>query len=400
MKPKNPILIFVRKSSLKPIGGYVAVCYYYDMEQTKRNEHIFEFLLTSENNDNLHKKESILDKFPSFIKKIYKTLKNIYKYNVLLSGNYPVRYFDFNKYSVVHFHDSLSLYLYSDLLKNYKGKVILQSHTPQPQSHEIINSLSTFEKWFIPNIKKRFEKIERTAFLRADLIIFPCKDAEEPYINNWSYYKEIQKLKAESYRYVLTGIPEACAKRNKYEICKELNIPHEDFIITYVGRHNIVKGYDSLKRIGSSILNRNNDIWIVCAGTESPLKRLQNKRWIEIGWTKDAHSYIAASDVFILPNKETYFDIVMLEILSLGKIVIASRTGGNKFFERMGCEGVLLYDNEAEAINLIEKVKHMTSDEKEYLERKNRQFYNNYLTVSSMYDSYKALLEEITTMPK
>lgn len=67
---------------------------------------------------------------------------------------------------------------------------------------------------------------------------------------------------------------------------------------------------------------------------------LKDSRWKEVGWTNDSQSIIAASDVFVLPNRETYFDIIMLEVLSCGKIVIASRTGGNKYFEKIGAKGV------------------------------------------------------------
>ena len=61
---------------------------------------------------------------------------------------------------------------------------------------------------------------------------------------------------------------------------------------------------------------------------------LKTDHWIEVGWTNDPHSLIAASDVFVLPNHETYFDLILLEVLSLGVPVVMSRTGGNKFFEQ------------------------------------------------------------------
>ena len=319
------------------------------------------------------------------------------KWNIFLGGKYPITPFlDYEKYDVIHFHDTRSLYERRYELRDYKGIVLLQSHSPQPLGHELMDyKIPRLVKFFIPRMKKRFEEMDKYAFERADYIIFPCPDAEEPYYNNWPYYKVIHEHKAASYKYILTGIPAAIPKRRREEVREELHISNKDFIVSYVGRHNEIKGYDSLKRFGVKFLRQNENTWIVCAGKEDPLKRPNNSRWIEIGWTKDAHSYISAADVFVLPNKETYFDIVMLELLSLGQVVIASKTGGNKYFETNHCEGVLLYNTEEEAIDLLNRVKQMTREERKLLGQKNKEFFERNHTVSKMYDSYLSLLKEI-----
>ncbi len=392
------VLIFIEKGKLAPTGGPSAVCYYYLQELQKRGESKFYFLDDMNSNSTLHVKEAQMNsKHPKWIMKTYYFIKEIIKTNKLLGGNYPIVPFTkYNQYDIIHFHDTRTMYLRRHELKNYTGKVVLQSHSPQPLGHELYNVIPASVRFFVPFIRGRFEEMDKYAFERADYIVFPCEDAEEPYFNDWPYYKLIHKAKKENYRYILTGIPSCSPKRNKEEVRTELSIPISDFVVIYVGRHNEVKGYDSLKRMGSSFLGKTQNNWVICAGKEAPLTRLNHPRWIEVGWTKDAHSYISASDVFVLPNKETYFDIVMLEVLSLGKIVIASRTGGNKYFEKMGCEGVLLYDTEDEAVELLNKVKQMTKEERILLGQKNKIFYEKYHTVASMYDSYIAMLEDIS----
>lgn len=131
------------------------------------------------------------------------------------------------------------------------------------------------------------------------------------------------------------------------------------------------------------------------AGREGPLTRLENPSWIEIGFTKDPYSLISAGDVFVLPNNETYFDLVMIEVLSLGKIVIASRTGGNKYYEKAGAKGVFLYDTLAEAEELVDKVKAMSKEERKKLEKENRCFYEKYLTSTVFYENYKKMVNEV-----
>ena len=69
-------------------------------------------------------------------------------------------------------------------------------------------------------------------------------------------------------------------------------------------------------------------------------------RWIKLGWADPAEVFRAA-DVFCLPNRQTYYDLVLLEALSSGSFVVASATGGNKsvFHETGGA--ITLYDGEA-----------------------------------------------------
>ena len=162
-----------------------------------------------------------------------------------------------------------------------------------------------------------------------------------------------------------------------------------------MGRHNCVKGYDKLKRIGECILNQNSNMRIIVGGKEAPLTRYKHPQWIEVGWTNDAHSYIAASDIFMLPNFETYFDIVMLEVLSLGKIVVASRTGGNKYFERFEESGIFLYDTIEDAVNIINKISTMSLETRSALGKLNKNIYEQNFTDKVFVDSYLKYLDTI-----
>ena len=93
----------------------------------------------------------------------------------------------------------------------------------------------------------------------------------------------------------------------------------------------------------------------------------------------------------------TYFDIVMLEVLSLGKVVVASRTGGNSFFEKQGVKGVFLYNTVMEAVQVIKQLKNLPKQELERLGNENRQFFITNLSSHSMYTRYKNLLEDLTS---
>ena len=382
------ILVYMQEDRLAFKGGPFAVGYCYYHEMKRRGENSLTFLPPSLNvkkkNDEVNNKTEENKSVLSLL------IHNIHIYLWLLFKYFkasPIHH-KFDGFDIVHFHSTQELHRERKNLKRYNGKVILQSHSPMPLGEELYDLIDFKYKKFVPFFKKKLREMDRYAFNRADFILFPCEDAEEPYLNRWEEYKEIRRRKKNSYRYVLTGIPAVEASRTKVQVIEELKLKDDSFIVSYAGRHNEAKGYDILKRIAEVFLKRHEKAVFVVAGKESPLTRLNHKRWIELGWTDDVKSYIAASDVFILPNRETYFDLVMIEVLSLGKIIVASRTGGNKYFEKNHCEGVFLYDSEEECISILHKISQMSKEERISYGQKNKDFYAKKLTVECMYDNY------------
>lgn len=370
-------------------GGPQSVGYNYYIEMLKRNEQSLTFLPLSGSDETTKKRNSSCGKIINKLRLYIRTI--LFLYTSIDLRKVP----NFDDFDYLFFHRTDDLYIHRKRLASYKGKVFLQSHSPMPLGQELYVALPTWIRRSIPFIKKRYARMDRIAFLRADYIIFPCPEAEEPYYNRWKEYSRIHKIKENSYRYLTTGIVGLKPVLTRSEICAQNDIPMDDFVITYIGRHNEVKGFDILKNIAGEFFNINKHSWIISAGKEEPIKRLEHPRWKEIGFVKDAASYISASDVFILPNRETYFDIVMLEALSLGAIVVASRTGGNKYFEKHGCKGVFLYDTQEDCVNILKRISEMPVKERSVLKEYNIQFFNRYLTSGKMYERLQALLREL-----
>lgn len=390
------ILVYMQENRLVFKGGPFAVGYCYYHEMKRRGENTLAFLppTTCVNNETKDSKIITAENKRSFLNNL---LHNLHIY-LWLTFKYfkasPIHH-KFDGFDIIHFHSTQELHRERKNLKEFKGKVILQSHSPMPLGEELYDLIEYKYKKLVPFLKRNFREMDRFAFLRADYIIFPCEDAEEPYLNRWVEYKDIKRIKKDSYRYVLTGIPAVEPKRTRNEVLKELQLNEDSFVVSYAGRHNEAKGYDLLKSIAEDFLKQKGNAVFVVAGKEYPLTRLNHERWIELGWTDDAKSYISASDVFILPNRETYFDLVMIEVLSLGKIIVASRTGGNKYFEKNQCPGVFLYDTKEQCIEILKKIANMPFEERIEYGRKNYDFYKKHLTVEKMYDSY---LQMISTL--
>lgn len=390
------ILFYLIESRLSPRGGPLGVGYYYYQEMKKRDDTTIEFLKSDKIYESVHSAGRKITKYlPQWLNSLHRNFRGALHLKKFLEEEPKKTTVFLNDYDVVFFHETKDLYREKVNLESFKGVVMLQSHSPLPLWQEQTTDLPSIYFRMIPDLKKKFSKIDEYAFRRADYIVFPCKEAEEPYLDSWELYRTIHNDKQGYYRYITTGIMPATAKRRREDIRKELSIPNESFVISFVGRHNTVKGYDLLKEIGKKFLSLREDNYVIVAGKLGPIKEPDFINWIEIGWTTDPHSYINASDVFILPNRVTYFDLVLLEVMSLGKIAIVSRTGGNKFFEQAGVAGILFYDTTDQAIEQIKKIQTMTLEEREKLGAENKKFYQEHLTVSAMYDQFLEVMKGV-----
>lgn len=297
------------------------------------------------------------------------------------------------EYDIIHFHSAEKMYLCRDFLDQYKGKVLLTSHCPCGIYKERIDKLNPDDYKLMKKQIDKLEELDRYAFNRADYIIFPCEDAEEPYFNTWPRYSSIRK--SEKYRYMPTGIVGCHAKIKREEYRQKYNISNDAFVISYAGRHNEIKGYSDLKAMGERILAQNLNVYFLIAGREEPMTGLKNDHWIEVGWTNDPHSLIAASDVFVLPNHETYFDLILLEVLSLGIPVVLSNTGGNKYFKKFHLEGLKFFDTLDEGCNAIQKMQSMSSVERLSAGRELLQLFEEQFTVEQFTKRYMKIIKDI-----
>lgn len=385
MKNKK-VLMWMSESSLKPVGGPAGYLYNIFIEIQSNNISNIDFLPPGSN------KVSLKSKVFTFLKNNISHLK-FYSFNSsLLKKTIINKNIDINNYDVIHFHDTISLFKARKLISDFNGKIILTSHSPEPLHQELVNNnysdLKSKHKETLFNV---LNFIDEYAFLRADFIMFPCETAKEPY-NDWPFFKKVINDDKGKFLYCPTGTSLPLAKLDKDVIRQKYNIKANAFVISYVGRHNSIKGYDDLKIIGEQILNKYPDVYFIIAGIEHPLKGLNHDRWIELGFTKDPHSLIAASDLFVLPNKQTFFDLILLEVLALGTMVLTTYTGGNKYFERFENINMEYFTTKGEAIDKISKLK---KDNNGYDRMINENLFKNNFLTSVFIARYQAMINNL-----
>lgn len=407
------ILIWDYPIHLKNSGGPAGYLYnireYLKSSKDSNNEIVFlKDLLSIKNNQiTKHQKYNRLINLIYKIDKLqiwnllntFRRLKNWYqKFNDNLFSN-----IDFNQFDVIHFHVCYHILSSAEILRNFKGIKILTSHSPQPLSEEFC----TCPELYSPLnriIGRKLQKKELKAWTCADYIMFPVKDATEVYFSNPALRKFI-KTNTDKLIFCPTALIDKIPSYPK-NIRKNLNIPEKAFILTYIGRHNEIKGYDQLLKIGDILLNKYNNLYIVVAGNESPLFGLKHPRWIELGWINYGQDLISQSDAFILPNKETYFDLITLEVLREGTPIILSFTGGNKYFAQLNQSersGMFFYDYNKpfDVDSIINKLQTEKSSKGLSDYRKlNIQLFNKYFTMSCYISNYKSIIKNLLSNKK
>ena len=177
--------------------------------------------------------------------------------------------------------------------------------------------------------------------------------------------------------FVPTGCTALVTSHTKEEARNQYGIRNE-FTITFVGRHNSVKGYDILKDAAIRIKEKHPNLRFFIAGNKTNIsKELTRPYWNEVGYV-DPSVLLKASDCFILPNRRTFYDLVLLEALSVGIPIIASTTGGNKSIMK-NCSSLLgfnIYTNPVDnLIHQIESTIKKTNKERDQIAANNKKYY-------------------------
>lgn len=393
------ILIWVNTAHLSNSGGPAGYLYNIKYALPKSNDKNIFFLSDIVNNYATNSHNIATQKAShSILKKLKKYASTIYMWYIKRHKSEYTN-IDFNQFDIIHFHRSIDLSQCGYLLNNYTGKIVLTSHSPQPLCDEILEN--TFKsKLLIEIIKPIVRRRELLTWRTANYLLFPVEEAVESY---YAYDKMRKYYENNRNKFIFcpSSIAETILDRKQINIRRDLNIPSEACILCYIGRHNEIKGYDFLKMVGQYLLNTIPNLYIVVGGKEEPLKGLKHNRWIELGWIDYGPELIRQSDVFILPNKSTFFDLVALEVLREGTPLILSYTGGNKHFFPKGkslSEGIFTYQNGdiQKIVEIIKKIKDSSPTEITYMRERNQKLFKSEFTTSKFLKLYRNLMESLS----
>lgn len=272
---------------------------------------------------------------------------------------------------LIHVHTSEAA-IYLRCFAGYKENIILTPHRPETFKSEIINRLKNKKDRNYIITGFLLDRLESLSYRCSDAFIFPCDEAQKIYYD-FPGYKKYAERKPISYVYTGISLKDVTIKRETYR--SKYGIPNDAFLVGYVGRHNTIKGYDRLVDLADTL--RNNEIYVIVGGNYDISKVPKSSHWIELGYISDAQNLMNACDVIAVPNRNTYFDLVIIEALSHGKIVITSNTGGNINLSKE-TDALILFEN-TDPNGLYEKIQEVANMDCEVRKEKERKAYEFYL---------------------
>jgi len=398
---KRILEFFPHQLAARKGGAYT---YLYNLKQEIKDSEEVKIVFLSDIVD-LQKSNSVHNP-PSALKNIFKKFipekvlnnRKVLKYldnsRKIIDKN--IEAIELNDFNVVHFHEAIDILRYEHLLKNFRGKILFTPHSSIPYHMELLAEVFGLKKSGISaTVCKKLEEIDQKAFETVQQLVLPCSEALEGYFSNWPIIEIL--IKNKPVHYLLTGCPPALPLKTKEEVLEHYQIPKDSFIVSFTGRHSPIKGFDLLEKAAEIILKDHNDIYFLVAGNKTGIEQFQHQNWIETGWTNDPASLINASDVNISANRETYFDLNILEAMSMAKPIILTETGGNRFLkQKINTSGLLFIETE-NVDNLVQKIKYCYQQKEKLtaLGSQNRLAFEQNFTPGLFYKRYIELYKNI-----
>jgi glycosyltransferase involved in cell wall biosynthesis len=259
-------------------------------------------------------------------------------------------------------HGQFNFIKYASLIRNNK-KIGLMCHSPLPLYKEIVANYESYYGTKMPILLAMLKKYEYKSYERSDFIVAPCKDS----------------LHAYEYSFENKQICEIASIINIDNETKSDGKKSEKIVIGYAGRMNKDKGYDIFVELAK---NKHNLSFKSVGG--GVLETLDSDNLDYLGWESDIKRFFDKIDILCVPNRVSYFDLIILEALQYGIPVVTTGIGGGKYFQMF--ENSPVYTTPLDSLNEspFEKLAKISSSDV-------RDFYNRNFNANKLLEKWKYL---------
>ena len=295
---------------------------------------------------------------------------------------------------ILHFHDPFLLYYF---VKNAKYKkrfiILLTWHSPSGFNEIRMRIKYRFNFDNPPIFSKMIREVLVEGIRAADYFLVPsnnCFDSQIRYLPESKPSIVDNKIKL-----FYSGIDKESIKStlSKDTFLKKYNIPSGRKIISFIGRGHYDKGFDLFVEVAKKFENDPSVIFVKSGALfDTSLKMPKNL--IVLGWLDNVYDFVSATDVVMMPNRSTFFDLLLLEALSFGKIIVTTDVGGHKEFKNITPGVFLTQPRLTDLKNCLEKVLRFNTEEYKKCIDQNLVAYNEYFTAIAFAKRYLNIINE------
>jgi glycosyltransferase involved in cell wall biosynthesis len=233
----------------------------------------------------------------------------------------------------------------------------LRNQRPEGQKFYIFNhspvdsAVETLEDWKLkfgrlPGsedvLRLELAETEMAAYEAADGVIAPCREAVEAYFiwDNRLRSRFENVLNTKHLYEIPTGVPELTPSSQWQARKKEMF--GNKMVIGYFGRYHQHKGFDLFCEL-ASLAEGDTHFRFISAGKafmNAPAGRTNYTDLGALDKQTELPDFMRMCDLVVIPNRHTYFDLVALEAMSMGRAILTSATGGHRYLARQS-SGIL-----------------------------------------------------------
>ena len=267
------------------------------------------------------------------------------------------------------------------IAKTFSKKIIYMPHSPTIFADEYkmqceVTNTEVNKKIYIKNLLD-----EEYLFNVSDYVFFPVPEAANSYVVKWG-----NLLKNKKKVYLKSGtIIRKSLKENVY-------FEHGDaFVVSFIGRYVTHKGFDIFCEAAGKF-KENKNIKFISAGNGGLINKAEENGVLNLGFIKDVESLIMDSDVIVIPNRVSYYDLLPIECSSFGAPLIFSDIGGNISQNKDMPDSLLFHSGDINDLCAVIKKAFEIRENDVSWGSKNKVAYNNLFTETKLAERWvKAL---------
>jgi glycosyltransferase involved in cell wall biosynthesis len=214
-----------------------------------------------------------------------------------------------------------------------RQKLIVMAHAPTFTSHQIASDLEPMADTRLLYEERRVQsavdrEVEIMNSVRA--VAWPCPEAQEGYLG----WKDRRHTETEEI-FIETGVARPLVTKSSEKQRSEWGITPDKRIALFLGRPHPHKGFCRFLEWAKFNKQRMRKDWVFVFGGEKPAMHRDVSALRYVGYIHDNGSAYSAADLVLVPNKYSYLDIGLLEMLSLGAKAAISPTGGHRHVQEV-----------------------------------------------------------------